>query len=100
MMSRRFREPAGRGREVVVKLGFALGFLLGAGNCCDDGPPEPAASYRIEEQGSLDDPSELGMWVRGSGVVRVEDDSLVITYTTTDGAAWEVEYRQVGVVEE
>lgn len=77
------------------KLGvslFAAAALLGALAPLNEGcAPCPtfviAPEYKIRED--QDD------WVAGTGRIRVTDTAFVISYATTDGSTYEVEYRKI-----
>lgn len=69
-------------------LAFAAGaaIVVALQSCgCPDGPGF-ASSYRI-----VNEPTD---WVAESGRVDVDEGAVLVTYTTRDGARWEVEYRR------
>lgn len=77
-------------RGAWIALGI-VGVLLGAaapvGGCSPCPEVVPEGAYRIAEGRAA--------WVPGSGRVEVSDAAVVITYETSDGSTWEVEYRRV-----
>ncbi|MDC0666418.1 hypothetical protein [Nannocystis radixulma] len=74
-------------RAICFSTALAVGAWLPLGQgCseCENLAPEPV--YRIV--------SDRPDWVAESGILRVTEKALVISYTTQDGSRWEVEYRR------
>ena len=76
---------AGQRPDLDVWLGSGAAAPVGGCSPCPEVVPEGA--YRIAEGRAA--------WVPGSGRVEVSDAAVVITYETSDGSTWEVEYRRV-----
>lgn len=75
------------------------GLLFCVTNCCEaDELRDPAPMYQVTGQAGFETSASLALWVNDSGSIRVAGDSLVISYRTTDGASWEVEYHRTGVI--
>jgi len=69
---------------------FLGAVLLGASAPLSQGCQPPCEEYETHDNYKVltDRPD----WVPDSGRGRIDDGRLVISYTTTDGSKWEVEY--------
>lgn len=75
-------------RALVALLGLLFGAALPVGSACTPCPElEPAPVYRVVD--------ERPDWVPDSGRVEVDEDRILIRYSTLDGSSWELEYEQV-----
>lgn len=74
--------------SVCLGIGLTIGLVVPIlpSGCCGECPDVDAAApnYRIVTNRSD--------WVANSGHIAISETTILITYETNDGSAWEVEY--------